>query len=432
MVGRLALILISLVISPAFSATDNPITSRSEPADRRVALVIGNGAYQEIGDRLDNPANDARAMADHLRDLNIEVIEAIDLDYQGMRTALRKFDRALKGAAAGLFYYAGHGMEFRGRNYLFPTDSVLESEGDLGLGLVDMGQVLQLMEAAVPTRLVFLDACRNNPLASGFRSSLGASRSMDVGQGLGQMDAAVGTFIAYATAPGQLAADGKEKHSPFTAAMLQHLTEPGLEISQLMHKVRNTVIDVTDARQVPWESSSLRGPFILNLGPANGPSSIGASMPSGSNDSQRLEIVYWESIQNSDDITSFQTYLEHFGKRGAFAPLAEARIQDLQHKQAGTREASLDFDRQRIQEALMTLGYDLGAADGVFGERTRVVIKTWQRENHNEASGYLTKDQIASILSSARLAASSTAVKRSTLLNGRPVVARSEDDPDPA
>ena len=124
------------------------------------------------------------------------------------------------------------------------------------------------MEAAVPTRLVFLDACRNNPLASSFRSSLGASRSMDVGQGLGQMDAAVGTFIAYATAPGQLAADGKEKHSPFTAAMLQHLTEPGLEISQLMHKVRNTVIDVTDARQVPWESSSLRGPFVLNLGPA--------------------------------------------------------------------------------------------------------------------------------------------------------------------
>ena len=140
MVGRLVLILISLVISPAFSATDNPITSHSEAAGRRVALVIGNGAYQEIGDRLDNPANDARAMADHLRNLNIEVIEAIDLDYQGMRTTLRKFDRALKGAAAGLFYYAGHGMEFRGRNYLFPTDSVLESEGISVLGWSTWGK----------------------------------------------------------------------------------------------------------------------------------------------------------------------------------------------------------------------------------------------------------------------------------------------------
>ena len=377
------------------AAANEPVTSSNE---RRVALVIGNGAYQKIDQQLDNPANDAKAMAAHLRGLDIEVIEAIDLDYQGMRDALRQFDRALKGADAGLFYYAGHGMEYRGQNYLFPTDAVLESEGDIGLGLIDMTQVLHVMETSVPTRLVFLDACRNNPLVSNFRSSLGASRSASVGRGLGRIDAAVGTFIAYATAPGQLAADGKDKHSPFTSAMLQHLTEPGLEISQLMHKVRNSVIEATNERQVPWESSSLRGPFILNLDVTINPAPA-VSSATGDDDGQRAETVFWESIRESDELASFEAYLQRFGTTGVFAPLAQARIRELQVGEAEAAETSLDFDRHLVQEALTALGYDIGTVDGVLGPRTRSAIKSWQLEHDGEASGYLTEKQVVAILS---------------------------------
>jgi len=240
-------------------------TSDAQDVERRVALVIGNGAYERPEDGLLNPPNDARAMADKLRQLGIEVIEAVDQDYRGMRNVLRQFDRALQDADAGLFFYAGHGMEYQGRNFLFPTDAVLETEGDIGLGLIDVEQVMQVMETAVDTRLLFLDACRNNPLARRFRSALGRSRSAAVGSGLAQMDATVGTFIAYATAPGHVASDGDGSNSPFTTALLEHLDEPGLPVGQLMQKVRDSVLTATDDQQVPWDSSSLRGaPFVLN------------------------------------------------------------------------------------------------------------------------------------------------------------------------
>ena len=210
-IGRLLLALFGIVF---------PLNSllADQASEKRVALVIGNGAYIDPASSLDHPANDARSIAAKFRSLGIEVIEAVDLDYRGMREALRRFDRALQTADAGIFYYAGHAMEYRRENYLLPTDAILETEGDIGLGLINMDQVLQVMETAVPTRLLFLDSCRNNPLANRLRrSSLAGNRSANVGSGLGRIDTAVGTFIAYATSPGAVAADGFGENSPFTA-----------------------------------------------------------------------------------------------------------------------------------------------------------------------------------------------------------------------
>ena len=241
-------------------------TAPTSPDRKRVALVIGNGSYKRPDDQLKNAVNDAKSIARELRRLNIDVIEAIDVDYRGMRDVLRVFDRALQDADVGILYYAGHAMEYQGENYLFPTDAVLETEGDIGLGLIEMDQILNVMETTVPTRLVFLDACRNNPLARRFRSSLAASRSNSIGRGLAQVNASAGTFIAYATAPGEVAADGLGQNSPFTTAMLRHIREPGIGISELMRKVRNSVIEATNNKQIPWESSSLRLPFIFNFG----------------------------------------------------------------------------------------------------------------------------------------------------------------------
>ena len=394
MLRTLALWLLLVSISVAAQERD---LATDKDALKRVALVIGNAAYKRSEDRLINPGNDARAIAAKLRGLDIEVIEAIDLDYRGMRAALRQFDRALKGADAGLFFYAGHGMEYRGRNYLFPTDIVLETEGDVGLGLIDVAQVLQVMETTVPTRLIFLDACRNNPLARRFRNSLGATRASTVGTGLARMDAGIGTFIAYATAPGQLAEDGQGENSPFSAAMIQHLDTPGLDVSQLMRRIRNTVLEATDERQVPWESSSLRSPFVLNRTPAAPAPQVLA--PSPSIDKRRTETLFWQSIESSERIAAFEAYLDRFGEDGVFAPLAKLRIEDL--RAPSRAESALAFDRREVQQALKSLGYNVGTPHDEFGPQMRMAIRLWQATHQIDPNGYLTIDQIDDIMKEA-------------------------------
>lgn len=413
----------SLVLG--FLLLANVELSFAQPADKRVALVIGNGAYEEPGSALPNPPNDATAMAAKLRGLGFVVVEAVDQDFRGMRRAMREFDRALQGADAGLFYYAGHGMEYRGSNYLFPTDAVLETEGDVGIGLIDVDQIMQIMETTVPTRLLFLDACRNNPLARRFRGSLGASRSSTVGTGLARMDAAVGTFIAYATAPGDVAADGEGRHSPFTAAMLTHLEEPGLEIGQLMRRVRDTVLDATNERQVPWDSSSLRGaPFVLNL---NVTINVAPEVPPAP--TQQAEIVFWQSIAQSDEAASFRAYLDRFGEGGLFTELAELRIAELTtlpdtrddaptldvaslpnpltdviDQDSASIEGTLSLDRsawRRLQSSLTALGFDAGIADGRPGANTRTAIASWQMANAYPATGFFNTEQAARLAAQA-------------------------------
>ena len=412
-IGRYLLLVFSLVMSSAVAEQSR--VSATMDVDL-VALVIGNSSYDNINNRLKNPANDAKAIAAKLRSLDIHVIEATDLDYRGMREALRTFDRALHNADAGLFFYAGHGMEYQGRNYLFPTDVILETEGDIGLSLIDMKQVLQVMETAVPTRLIFLDACRNNPLASRIQRNLAGGRTAAFSQGLGRIDASVGTFIAYATAPGEVAVDGNGSNSPFTTALLEHLDEPGLEISQLMHKVRNSVIEATNEKQIPWESSSLRGPFVLNPETTTVTSAV-AALATADEGNLRVEKMYWDSIKDDDRVASFETYLELFGENGLFAPLALARIKQQEngapkaigdppenvHAAAQIRppeqvEAALGFDRQRVQENLSALGYYDGEVDGVIDERTRLAIQEWQQDNGIEATGYLEADHVNQIM----------------------------------
>lgn len=398
MVGRLLLLLAYFAMSPTLAAESEVI---ADAPGHRVALVVGNSNYDDGSAVLENPIHDATAIARKFRALGFEVIEAIDLDYREMREALRRFDRALQDADVGLFYYAGHAMEYRGQNYLFPTDAILETEGDVGLGLVDMDQVLQVMETAVPTRLIFLDACRNNPLARNFRSSLGSSRSGFVGRGLGQINTAIGTFIAYATAPGDVAADGRDKNSPFTKAMLTHLDEPGVEISQLMQRVRNSVVEATNQKQVPWDSSSLRSPFILNLDVTiNLPPA--AAQSESSDNVHRAETVFWESIKDSSRIESFEAYLDRFGDEGLFVPLALARIEGLRQNEPSGIETRLDFDRLQVQKSLKVLGFDPGEADGILGPKSRKAIAAWQEAKNESVTGYLSVRQISRILIEAK------------------------------
>jgi tetratricopeptide (TPR) repeat protein len=248
----------SVVIKPPSSSSEN---SGAPVGGRRVALVIGNSAYR-FASPLPNPKNDASDIAQTLRRLGFDVVEGRDLDRPGMDNVLRQFARKLDGADLALFFYAGHGLQVAGKNYLVPIDARLERPGDLALDTVDIAVVLAQMEADNRVNLVFLDACRDNPLSRTLAGSLG-NRSISVGRGLAQIQSAIGTMIAYATQPDSVALDGDGRNSPFTAALLQHLPTPGLDISTVMRRVRTDVIAKTRQKQVPWDHSSLTGDVIL-------------------------------------------------------------------------------------------------------------------------------------------------------------------------
>lgn len=232
------------------------------PAEaRRVALVIGNSAYEHASP-LANPKNDANALAAALERLDFEVVKGVDLKRSAFERTVRDFARAIRGADTALLFYAGHGLQVGGRNYLAPVDARLSDEADLDFETLPLTTILKQMEREVKTNLVFLDACRDNPLARNLARSMG-TRSASVGRGLARVDSGIGTLIAFATEPGNVALDGKGNNSPFTQALLKHIETPGLDIAQMMRRVRSDVMRSTAQRQVPWNNSSLTGDFYF-------------------------------------------------------------------------------------------------------------------------------------------------------------------------
>ena len=229
--------------------------------EQRLALVIGNSAYK--ASPLPNPVNDARAMADALKATGFTVIRKENASLKDMTLALREFGDRLKKGGVGLFYYAGHGMAVKGRNFLIPVDAEIQREDEVSFNALDAGAVLDKMESAGNRlNLVILDACRNNPFARSFRSA---------SQGLAQMDAPVGTLVSFATAPGQVASDGEGKNGLFTQHLLENIKRPGLKIEDLFKAVRVSVRRDSQGKQVPWEASSLEGDFYFIAAPAAAP-----------------------------------------------------------------------------------------------------------------------------------------------------------------
>ena len=239
-------------------------------ADKRVALVVGNSAYVHANP-LPNPVNDASDMAKALTEVGFEVILGLDLKKPAFDAKVRDFARALEKADVAVFFYAGHGLQAAGRNYLVPVDASLQVERDLDFEAVSVDFVLKQMELEREgkTNVVFLDACRDNPLARDLARSMG-TRSAAIGQGLAQVQTGVGTFIAYSTQPGNVALDGQGRNSPFTAALAKGVREPGRNLTSVMIDVRKDVLAVTGGKQVPWDHSALTGDFYFHLASAPG------------------------------------------------------------------------------------------------------------------------------------------------------------------
>ncbi len=237
--------------TPQLATPETPVAPTAKPAELRTALVIGNSNYDESP--LRNPARDAKLIAESLRQRGFEVIELIDASHKEMRLAIVEFGDLLGAGGIGLFYYAGHGMQVGGENYLIPIGAEITREAHVGVEGVNVNHVLARMEGARnPMNIVILDACRNNPFARSFRSNA---------SGLAQMLAPTGTYIAYATAPGDVAADGDGANSLFTSALASAIELPGLSLEQTFKEVRRSVREMTNGQQVPWTSSSVVGDF---------------------------------------------------------------------------------------------------------------------------------------------------------------------------
>ena len=256
--------------APAGAAPPPPAPVQAATAtSRRVALVIGNGAYAHVR-ALPNPTNDARSIAKSLRDIGFVVSEGTDLDRTAMQATIRDFLREAARSQVAVVYYAGHGVQVDGRNYLVPVDIQLQAGSGMTDTMMDMDTIMAGLDDQVRTNILILDACRNNPMAPKVAST-GPARDIEAGSsglaapatlGAGSTLGA-GTLIAFATAPGQVALDGEGANSPFSAALTRHIGTPGLEVQQMLTRVRAEVVAATKGKQVPWSNSSLLGEVYL-------------------------------------------------------------------------------------------------------------------------------------------------------------------------
>jgi uncharacterized caspase-like protein len=371
---RLVFLMLWVVIS---------VTAFARPADaeERVALVIGNAAYENTSP-LRNPRNDAEGVAAALERLGFKVITGFDTDRMTFAQKAAAFAKAARGADAAVFYYAGHGLQVDGKNYLVPVDAKLGDEVELDFQTVELSTILRILDRAKQTKIAILDACRDNPLARSLSRSMG-TRSSAVGRGLARVDSGSGTLIAFATRPGAVALDGRGGNSPFTAALLAHIETPGLDIGLMMRRVRRDVIARTNGGQVPWSSSSLTRDFTLAPGTEGGRSEAQAPMPSQSPRSEAAQA--WALIKDTDNERMLEVFIRRHPD-SVYAEFAKIRLEELlQHAEVDDsillydrfqleQDAARGFEQVDLRFALQNVDSD-AIALSVNGERISMQVK---------------------------------------------------------
>jgi Caspase domain/Putative peptidoglycan binding domain len=426
----------------AMTAAAFLVSADAALADKRVAFVVGNGAYKNVAP-LPNPAVDAKSMAKVLRNVGFDVVEGTNLTRDKMTEKLLDFGKKAEGADVAVFFYAGHGIAVNGTNYLLPVDADLKSEMDVKLGAaINVDLTLEQTMSDAKVKLVFLDACRDNPFAAKIRSAK-ATRSVSVQSGLAEMKSGEGTLIAFATGPGQTALDGEAgTNSPFTRALMANIAAPGVEIQQAMTKVRAQVNEETARNQLPWGHTNLIGTVYLN--PVGAPSADAQNAPAApAGPVSEVELEFWRSIKDSNKVDELNAYLTSY-PNGQFKSLALTRIATLQDGPSNTtRNLTTGLDpatftqeadqvsedqiglnknqRRDIQRRLNGLGFETNT-NGRFDEETRRVIKRWQAARNYPATGYLNQLQHKALFSeivSTRIASSDNSGDDETVHHSR-------------
>lgn len=292
-------------------------------AENRVALVVGNSDYLHTSP-LRNPRRDADAIATKLHELGFTVRQGYDLKHGEALELLRDFGASAKGADVVVFYYAGHAMQVNGQNYLVPVDASLRSEADLKYEGLPLAWFIEELSKARRMRLVFLDACRDNPLAQSMARTLG-TRSAAVSRGLARIDPQqLDTLIVYATAADEVAEDGSGNHSPFTSALLEHMATPSLDVRLMLGKVRDHVNRATDGRQQPFFYGSLGGEtWAFNPGQTASPLGDAPEVTGTAN-----AIDYWDQIKDSRNPATYEAFIANFHDP-ILRTLAEDRLREL-------------------------------------------------------------------------------------------------------
>jgi uncharacterized caspase-like protein len=333
-------------------------------ADKRVALVIGNSAYQHSA-ALENPSNDAADLANALTHLGFEVISERDLDKRGMEQAFSRFARLAQDADLAMFYYAGHAMQYGGNNYLVPVDAALQDEFSVEFEMARVSDVLNSLERARGVKILVLDACRNNPLAEQLARHA-SNRDAFASRGLARIEHPSGMLIAYATQAGQVAEDGRGRNSPFTSALIKRLAEPGLEIAQIFRRVAFDVNAQTQGRQLPDLSMSLLGEVYL-------------SKPDKPQITTEAEA--WQKIASSNDRVDFERFVSDFPD-SPFAVVAKERVRILENAH-----------RQEVELGVLQAAREQAAkeATALQAERERMAKEAAEKQAEQAAAG---KDKV--------------------------------------
>ena len=353
-------------------------------AEKRFALVVGNSAYQSVTP-LDNPKNDAALMAKTLAGLDFVLIRGgaqLDLDKAALDKVVQSFGQQIQGADVALFYYAGHGVQVGGANYLVPVNANPTRETDVDFQMLDINLVLRQMQGAgTRLNLVILDACRNNPFgARALRSS---------GGGLAQMRAPEGTLISYATQPGNVAQDGSDGDSPYTMALATTIVRAGLDIFQAFNEVGLMVKRATGGAQQPWVSSSpIDGKFYFKPPPAAAPSN-------GRTDQENVEVTFWNSIKDSKNPQLFDAYLKRY-PNGAFSDIARINLEQFNvavarpMASAPAEKVAIDdpASLREVGDRLYELNFDPASAKA--GD-IRLAVREFEAQNKLPPSGEITQ-----------------------------------------
>ncbi|WP_299950332.1 caspase family protein [uncultured Ruegeria sp.] len=294
-----------------------------------MAFVVGNSAYQGRLGELRNPVNDATDIAARLEQLGFEVILATDLSLRAFRASLLNFATAIEGAETSLFFYAGHGVQVNDENHLIPVDARIDRDRNLSDETITVNRIVGLMNQFTETSIVLLDACRDNPLTS----DIPIGGQVDgFGRGLARVRADGGSYIAFATAPGNVAYDGEGRNSPFTNALLDHIATPNIDIRLMMADVRRDVFAATQQRQLPWENNSLIGRFFFDEN----------SALQRLDSNARSEVEAWQAIANSNQREDYAAFLQAFPD-GNFASVASLKIGALEQAEERASAAQSAF-----------------------------------------------------------------------------------------
>lgn len=323
--------LFSLAVVLLTGLSSHAALANTEP---RLALLIGNASYKSSP--LLNPVNDVRLMESALKEAGFQVIKAENASIRDMRRLVRDFgDRLKASGGVGLFYFAGHGVQVRGENFLVSTDSDIRNEDEVADDSINANTILEKMQSAGNRmNLVILDACRNNPFAVKSRSAQ---------SGLATMNAPSGSLVAYSTAPGSIASDGKGKNGLYTEYLAKVIRQPGLSVEEVFKQVRTAVRRDSNFQQTPWENTALEGQFFFKESEtvASAPrlTEPAAARPTNF-DPVSLDLAFWESVKTSQRPAELQAYLTRFPD-GVFAVLAKARIEEMRTAQTPTQGQKL-------------------------------------------------------------------------------------------